>query len=177
MFLYDVFIFHLISRWVPCITENESNYAEDSPSWEANSRSASLPLMKSEGSLQCLQVQTTSPYRDPHKSNPQSHTKYNNLNFILLSTYILQSVLLTSGIPTKIVHAFTVSLMCAVCPAYLILLHLFIIITIFSEEYRLWSFLLWIIFQSSATYLGPNILLIILFSDTANVSLRPFTWQ
>jgi hypothetical protein len=80
---------------------------EDGPSLEANSRSASLEiirlLMKPEGSYK----PTTWPYPDPDQSSPQRYT----LRFIsILSSYSnpdLTNGLFVSGFPNTILYEFS----------------------------------------------------------------------
>jgi hypothetical protein len=66
--------------------------------------------MESEGSLQCSQKPTTSPYHKPDESSPH-HLIFLRL-ILILSSYLcpgLPSVSLPSGLPTKILHAFNIS--------------------------------------------------------------------
>jgi hypothetical protein len=57
-----------------------TNSTEQSPSWEADSHSASQqnsrPFMEPEGSLQCSQQPATGPYPEPDASNPQLPTLF-----------------------------------------------------------------------------------------------------
>jgi len=84
--------------------------------------------------------------------------------------------------PTKIIYAFLISPMRATCPALLILLNLISLI-IFDEAYTLWRFSLCSPLQPPATssFLGPNFLLSILFSNTLNLcsslSMRGQVWD
>jgi hypothetical protein len=60
---------------------------------------------------------------------------------LILSSYLqldLLNGLFLSGFPTNILYAFLISFMCATCCTHLILFYL-IILTTFSEQYKVWS--------------------------------------
>jgi hypothetical protein len=99
---------------------------------------------------------------------PVHSTLFYSVIFILILSSHLSigpsSSLFPSDLPTRNLFAFLLSLMCATCPAHLILLYL-IVLMIFLEKYKLWSSLLYSFLQPpiSSSAFGPNILLSTLF--------------
>jgi hypothetical protein len=138
-----------------------------SPSWEAHSHSPNQripqPFRENEGSLSGSQ----SPPLGPILS--QIHPVYTVPLSPLLQGF--RNSLLHSDVPTKILYAVFMSLMCATCPAHHIFLDLIILI-IFVDAYKLWSSSLCSLLHPPATssQLGPNILLSTLFSNTLDLS-------
>jgi hypothetical protein len=96
--------------------------------------------MEPESSLLCSQEPATGPYTEPDNSSHTLQPFF--LRFILiLSSYLcsgLSSGLFASGFPTKILYAFLISTIHAICSAYLIL-HDLIILIIPGEKYKLRS--------------------------------------
>jgi len=94
--------------------------------------------MVPEVSLPCSQEPATGPCSESDESSPQLPT-LSVRSILILSAHLhllLQSVLFSSGLPTKIVYEFITSPMSATRPVHLILLNLIILI-IFSEMHRL----------------------------------------
>jgi len=100
-------------------TEIVSNYltnsTEQSPSWEADSLSASeeiLPLLwNPECSLPCSQEPTTGPYSDPDASTPLSPPYFSKIpsNIILPSMLRSSELSFPSGFRIKILYEFLIS--------------------------------------------------------------------
>ena len=91
-------------------------------------------------------------------------------SILIFSTHLhlgLPSGLFPSGFPTKTLDTTLSSLICATCPAHLILLN-FITCTVLGEEYKSFSSSLCNLLRSPVTssLLGPNILLNTMFSNT-----------
>ena len=112
-------------------------------------------------SVRHLSLSRASPIH-PHPTSWRS--------ILILSTHLrlgLPSGLLPSGFPTKTLYTPLSSPIHATCPAYLILLD-FITRTILGEQYRSFSSSLCNLLHSSVTssFLGPNILLNTMFSNT-----------
>ena len=81
----------------------------------------------------------------------------------------LPKVLFPVGLPVKILKAFLLSSIQAICPAHLNFLHL-ITLTTLGERNKLWSSSLWSLLHSPFSYLlGTNIRLGILFSNTLSL--------
>jgi len=91
-------------------------------------------------------------------------------SILILSSHLrpcLPTGFFPSGFQTKISYAFLSSLLCVLHAPHFILLDLITLIT-FCEAYKLWCSSLCNLLKSPATssFLGPNILLSTLFSDT-----------
>jgi len=123
--------------------------------------------MEPEGSLPHSNAPATCPYPEPHQSISSTHpTSWWSL--LILPSHLrlgLPSGLFHSGFPTETLQTR------ATCPSHLIFLDLFTWI-IFGEEYRSLSFSLCghHHYPVTSSFLGPNILLSTLFSNT--LSLR-----
>ena len=130
--------------------------------------------MEPDGSLPHSQVPATCPYPisqlDP-VHNTTSHFLKIRLNIILPSTPVSQAVSFPQVSPPKPCIRLSSPPIRTICPYHLILLD-FITRTILGEEYRSLSSSLcnfpYSLFSSS--FLGPNILLSTLFSNTLTLS-------
>jgi len=87
---------------------------EQSPSWEADSHTASQinspPLVESEGSLPCSKQAATGPYPEPDESSPHLPTPFLfkiHSNIILPFTPRSSNGLFLSGFPNKILYIFS----------------------------------------------------------------------
>jgi hypothetical protein len=131
--------------------------------------------MEPECSVPCSQEPVTGLYPKLEESSPYQPILLSNidLNIILHLSLILPSRLFSSCFPTKNLHVFLVFLMRTICPAYIILFDLVILI-IFGEKYKLWSSTLYNFLQHStiSSLSNQNILLSTLFSNT----FRPCTF-
>jgi hypothetical protein len=158
---------------------------KQSPSWEANSRSASQEIPTNFYGTRRFITVFTRPY---HRSLSEARwiqstpSKPISLRSILILSYHI-SLVLPSGlfpswlIPTKILNSFLIYPMRATCPALRILLDL--IILMFGEEYKRWSSLISNFLQTSVTssLLDPNILLRTLFLRISyGTYYRPLSW-
>ena len=144
-----------------------------SPSWAANWFAASQEIPRISRNPKF--------HYCPHKHLPPSlswaspiHSIYPHStswrSILILSIHLrlgLPSGLFPSGFPTKIIYTPLSSFIRATCPTHLILLD-FITRTILGEEYKSFSSSLCNHLHSPVTssLLGPNILLITMFSNT-----------
>jgi len=161
--------------WLTTKREDRINSMEHSPSWEANSCSASQEIP-------CLLWNLNGHYC-VHKSpslvsNPSQMNPVHTLRSTLIISHVCLSFpsgLFTWGFRTKIFMHFS-SLPCML-HAWLILLYLIILIII-GKEYKLWSTLLCSFLQPPTIFslLGRNILLSTLFSSTKSMLFPSTTW-
>jgi len=151
---------------------------EQNPSWEANLFSASQEIL--------LNVRKPKAdyriYRCPHlsvswttsiQSMPSHPTSWRSI--LILSSYlplVLPSGLFPSGFPTKTLNTPLPSPIRATCTAHLFLLDL-ITRKILGEEYKSLSSTLCSFLHSlvASSFLGPNILLSTLFSNTLSLHI------
>jgi len=145
---------------------------EQSPSWEANrcSTSQEIPRISWNPKVHyrihlflswASSIQSITPHLTSRKS------------ILILSSHLrlgLPSGLLPSGFPTKMLYTPSLSPIRATCTTYIILLD-FIIRTILGEQYWSLSSSLCTFIHSPVTssFLGPNILLSNLFSNTLSL--------
>jgi len=130
--------------------------------------------MKLERSLPHSHVSATCPYPETDRSSTSPpHPTYRRYILILSSNLRLglPSGLFPSGFPTKSLYKSLLSPIRCKCPAHLIHVDLITRI-IFGEEYRSLISSLFSFLHSplASSYLGPNVLLSTLFSNT--LSLR-----
>jgi hypothetical protein len=145
--------------------------AELSSSWEAANYAATQELPSILRSQKVHYRVHKRPPLVPIVSQIDSvHTIPSYLRSILiLSNHIrlgLPSGLFPSGFPTNILYTLIFAPIRATCPPNPIFLYVIILI-MFGEEYKLWSYSLCSFLQSPVTssLFGPNILLSILFSN------------
>jgi len=128
--------------------------------------------MKTEVSLPCSREPSSDSCPEPDKPSPHVRTLFSPGSILILSFHQRLSIprgLIPSGFPIKNFYEFPLTFMRATRPVHLILLDFITVIS--GEEHKLWSTSLCCLLQSPTTssLLGPNILLIILFSNTLNL--------
>jgi hypothetical protein len=122
-----------------------------------------------------MAIFTRAGYSEPAESSssPTSSSFRSILIFSISAiAFMPVSDLLPSGFPIKVFYEFLTYLMCATCPAHLIVLDLtFLIIGLFDESYEVRRWASSSIFQSAFTslLLGSNIICVIMFSKTCNL--------
>jgi len=138
--------------------------------------------MEPESSLTCSNKSAISPYPERNKSMNPVHIfpQYFPRSTLILSSHLrlgLPRGILPSASPTKVLHAFLISPMRALCPVNLILPDLVTLI-IFDEQHKIWISPLCSVLQPPRS--SPNYVQIFFSApcfQTPSINVLSYVWD